>query len=89
MDPKQRSCARPGLAQSGTLCSQTQAWKVAVSCKAVRGQGGDRGFKTRVTRRELRLLRWKFSQFAQLRLSYGRWELKRQVAKSGVGLEEK
>lgn len=72
-----------------TLCSQTQAWQVAVSYKAVRGQGSDRGFETRVARREMNLLRREFSQFIQLRLSYGRWKLKRQVAKSDLGLEEK
>lgn len=42
-----------------------------------------------MTRRELNLLRWEFSQFIQLRLSYGKWKLKRQVANSDVGLEEK
>lgn len=62
---------------------------MAVSYKAVRGQGGDRGFETRVARREMNLLRREFSQFIQLRLSYGRWKLKRQVAKSDLGLEEK
>lgn len=77
------------VSSAQTLCSQTQAWQVAVSYKAARGQGGDRGFETRVARREMNLLRREFSQFIQLRLSYGRWKLKRQVAKSDLGLEEK
>lgn len=34
------------------------------------------------------LQRWEFGQFTQLRLSNGRWELKKQVAKLDAGLEE-
>ena len=39
--------------------------------------------------RELTLSRWEFGQFAQLRLSSGSREWKRQVAKLDAGLEEK